>query len=288
MDLKQACCYLLVVSLPLLTAADPAVLGEDAPKNLFGDFEPESVPFEEGECLQYEVKWKPIFFLPSFKVGELSLSIRESDYQERPAFTISASVISDGVLSSMAGLTIKDYFESIIDRHDFRSYRIFRQIRQNKRRRDLEVFFDYEQHQTHVREINLQSDPPEEVRNEKTPGIPGPVADVVSVFYVARLRTLHPGEEYFIHFSEKGRIDQIRVEVQKKQKVKTDIGSFDSVKIQTVSDLFKGGGRFRIWYSTDSLRLPVKFEASVRFGKVSGKITRLETPQASRDAIQEE
>ena len=287
MDLKRTCCYLLAVSLLLLTAVDPAVRGEEVPRNLFGDFEANSAPFEDGERLHYEVRWKPVFFLPSFKAGELNLSIRESDYQERPAYTISASVISDGVLSSVAGLAIKDYLESTIDRHDFRSYRILRRLRQNKRRRDLEVFFDYAQHLIRVREINLQSDPPKEVRDETNPGIPGPVADALSVFYVARLRALHPGEEYFIYFSENGKIDQIRVEVEKRQKVETDIGSFDSVKIQTVSNLFKGGGRFRIWYSTDSLRLPVKFEASVKFGKVSGKITRLETPGVSRYVIQE-
>ena len=105
------------------------------------------------------------------------------------------------------------------------------------------------------------------------------IADSLSVFYLVRLRPLMPGEKYFVNFSESGKIKKIHLIVERKEKVTTAIGVFNSVKISTTGGLFKGGGDFRIWYSTDQLRIPVRFEADVLFGKIYGEIIRLENPQ---------
>ena len=67
--------------------------------------------------------------------------------------------------------------------------------------------------------------------------------------------------------------------VEQQEEVTTNIGVFNSIKISTTGGLFKGGGDFRIWYSTDRLRIPVRFEANVLFGKIYGKIIRLESPR---------
>ena len=251
-------------------------------ENLFAGELPSQVPFQETESLRYEVHWKPLFLLPAFKAGEVSFSIRESAYHQKPTYTISAWAVSEGPLTTVAGLKIKSYFESKVDRNDFRSYRLLRKTHQNKKQRYLEVFFDYDDESTRILEINLETDPPKNIRDQTIEGIPGPVADILSVFYLARLRALQPGEKYFVHFSESGKIKPVHVVVQQQEKVSTDIGVFDSVKISTVGGLFKGGGDFRIWYSTDQFRLPVQFEADVRFGKIYGKIIRLESPRRIR------
>jgi hypothetical protein len=243
-----------------------------------------SVPFQEGEKLRYEVNWKPLFLTPAFRAGELTFSIRQSQYKKHPTYTISASAFSDGLLSSIAGLKVRDYFESNIDRKTFRSYRLLRQVRQNKRKRDLEVVFDYDGDSILVHETNLASDPPEEV-HKKIEGIPGPIADILSVFYVARLHSLEPGQQYQVHLSERGQAKQVHVHVQTQEKVETEIGEFDSVRISTVGGLFRNGGNFRVWYSTDPLRFPVRFEADVKFGKIYGKVIGLETPRESRSVI---
>jgi hypothetical protein len=251
-------------------------------ENLFAGQLPSQVPFQEAESLRFEVNWKPLFLLPAFKAGEVSFSIRQSAYHQKPTYTISAWATSEGSLTSMIGLKIKNYFESTVDRNDFRSYRLLRKTHQNKKQRYLEVFFDYDDGFTRIHETNLETDPPKNIRDQTIEGIPGPVADVLSVFYLARLRSLQPGETYLIHFSESGKIKPVHVVVQQKERVTTDIGVFDSVRISTVGGLFKGGGEFRIWYSTDQFRLPVQFEADVRFGKISGKIIRLESPRRIR------
>lgn len=267
-----------------VAGASLVALQREAP-DLLADLREYSVPFQEGERLRYEVNWKPLFVFPAFKAGELTFSIRQSEYLEHATYTISGQVFSDGLLSSVAGLEVRDYFESTIDRRNFRSYRMLRQVRQNERKRDLEVLFDYDGNYTQVREINVEVDPPEEIRNDKFEEIPGPVADVLSVFYVARLRLMKPGDEYLIHLSGGGKVKQVQLQVQEREKVKTEIGAFDSIRISTVGGLFREGGDFRIWYSTDHLRIPVKFEADAKIGTVYGKIIRLDTPRMSRSVI---
>ena len=245
-----------------------------------------SVPFRDGERLRYAINWKPVFLIPAFKAGELVLSIKDSRFNEHPVYTISADASSEGLLSSVVGLEVRDRIESNIDHETFQSYRILRQTRRNQRKRDLEVLFDYEKDFIFLRELNAEVEPPLEIRNEAIQGIPGLVADILSVFYVVRLRSLHPGDSYLIHLNDHGKIKRVTVQVQGREIVTTEIGSFDSVKISTVGGLFKDGEDLRIWYSTDPLRIPVKFETDVKLGKVYGEVIGLETPKMTKSVIE--
>ena len=285
MELKRV--PLLAFLIPaLLMVPDGGRASGNPPQTLLGDPGEYSVPFREGESLRFEVNWKPLFLIPAFKAGEFALSIKGSYYNERPAYTISGTAYSAGLLNSVSALRVRDRFESNIDHETFQSYRLLRQTRRNERKRDLEVLFYYQNESILLREWNTEVEPPLEIRNEETQGIPGPVSDILSIFYVARLRPLRPGDSYLIHLNDRGKIKPVTIEVQAKEQVLTDIGSFDSVRISTMGGLFSNGGDLLIWYSTDPLRVPVRFEADVKLGKVYGKLIGLETPQMTRSVIQ--
>ncbi len=244
-----------------------------------------AVPFQVGERLRYEITWKPLFVTPAFKAGELHLMIKESHYQQKPTYTISAQALSEGALSKIVGLEVKDSFESIIDRYDFRPYRTFKQTRRGKRKRDLQVLFDYDLDQSTVRETDLSLDPAKQIRDETIKGLPVPIADLLSIFYVARLRIMKQGQQFFIYLADAGKVRRINIEVQSKHKVQTPIGQFQSFQISTTNRIFKGGGELRIWYSKDSFRVPVYFEADVRFGSIYGQLIMLETEGISRGLV---
>ncbi|MFB3142869.1 MAG: DUF3108 domain-containing protein, partial [Acidobacteriota bacterium] len=92
---------LLFILVPLVFLAVVLVATpQKAPLELLGNGQHHSVPFQEGEKLRYEVNWKPLFFTPAFRAGELTFSIQQSEYKERPTYTISASAFSEGLLSS--------------------------------------------------------------------------------------------------------------------------------------------------------------------------------------------
>ena len=250
--------------------------------------QPYSVPFRAGEKLVYEVNWKPLFLTPLLRAGELSLVIQESKYLRKDAFRISAWAISNISFLRIAGIKVDNYFESTIDRNSFRSYRILKQIRQGKRKRDIEILFDYKLNRTLVRETDVALTPPRQIRDNIIDGIPGPLSDILSVFYVARLRILKAGDRFLVYVSDNGKHREVQVKVEKPEKVETSIGSFEALKISTEGGFWGRERNFRVWYSQDSLRVPVKFEADARVGKVVGQLIQIETEQFSRGLIETE
>ncbi len=255
----------------------------------FTDLLPEDVefapPFESGEELRYELFWKPVFFLPSLKAGEVRLRLENSSLDGVDTFKIRGWATSDGALTSLTGLKVENYYESEIDRSNFRSYRILQKFRQGKRQRDLLLVFDYSKKLTRVRETDVRSDPPRVLRNGPKPGIPAPAVDVLSVFYVARLRTMKPGDRFILYLNERGSFRKVRVVAEKMETVETPVGSFPSIKLSTTGGLFRQGGDLRIWYSTDDLRIPTKFEGDLKRGKVYGRLIRVATPRMTRSII---
>ncbi len=244
-----------------------------------------SAPFQSGERLRYEVNWKPLFMLPAFKAGEISFEVGESQYEGRPAYNISMDAVSAGRLIEVAKLQVRNRFESIIDSKSFQSYRILKKTRQSKRKRDMLTVFDYGKNSTWLRELDTGTDPPRQLRNRNIPGIPGPLTDVVSAFYAVRVHRLETGRKYTLNLSDNGRVGEMRVLVQKREKVETGIGKFDAFKLEAHGGIFSEGRSLRIWYSRDRYRMPVKFEADVKFGTVFGELIQLETGSMGRGLI---
>lgn len=250
--------------------------------------DPVVVPFQSGEKLAYRVHWQPVFATPAFHVGELVLQVEDSRYRGRESYRIIAHASSRGLLSSVAGFEVRNYFESAIDLQDLRSYRVLKKIRQGKRQRDIETIFDYQEPSIWVRVVDRAKDPPRELRRETVKGSTSPLTDILSVFYVMRVHRLKKGTEYQVPLSDNGKLYKMRVLVTEQEKVTTPIGFFETLELNTKGGFFKRGGSFRIWYSQDPLRVPVKFEADVRVGKVYGDLIHLEAPGLSQGLIPSE
>ncbi len=244
-----------------------------------------SAPFKQDERLVYEVNWKPLFLLPAFRAGDLDFRIYETVYHDRPVYRVAAEARSSGRLASVAGLDVRDYFESIFDRETFRSYRLVKKIREGKRQRDFQLLFDYPQDRLLLTEHDVGVKPPRELKNRTINKIAEPLADVVSVFYVGRLRRYEPGQQFFINLIDEGEARRIHFNIVRTETVETPIGDFRAVRINTNGRIFSSGGNLRVWYSTDALRVPIKFEADVAFGKVYGTIVAMDTGTASRGRV---
>ena len=242
---------------------------------------PAMIPFEDGEKVRYEVHWKPLPFIPAVKAGEINLQIRRERFEGVPAFRITAQARSKGLLASL-GMKIEDDLESIVDARDFRSLLFIHRKRRNQRKRDLEVRINYQAGHGVVREIDLAHNPVRTIRDQRIETIPGAVSDILSVFYAGRLRELLPEQAYLIHLHDNGRIKQVRVRVEATELVRSGLDSHDSVRLRSEDGIFRGGGHFLIWYSRDDLRVPVRFEASVKLGRVFGRLVLIETPRFSK------
>ncbi|MEW5978277.1 MAG: DUF3108 domain-containing protein [Acidobacteriota bacterium] len=268
---QQACVALLAASGWFLLPPPKALAGQP------------SEVFPVGETLVYEVRWDPplwMFFLPTMTAGEMTLRFNEMIRHEgQPAYKITADAVSSGFLPKLTGVTIKDYFESIVDSRDFCSVKMTKITREGKRHRDVFLTFDRKNGTGHYLAYDVGKDPPVELKNESVKGIPPCVQDLLSAIYHTRLQGLKVGEIYPVVISDNGQVKRVEVKVQKRELVQAAAGNFEALKVETVSvfgGLFKGGGTFFVWVSDDAARIPVKFEAKVKLGKVFGTLSRME------------
>ena len=103
--------------------------------------------FPAGETLVYEVRWDPpawMFLLPTVTAGELTLKVLEAFPGDRQStLRVTAEAVSSGFLPKIAGISVKDHFESIIATPDFCSIKITKKLREGERHRDILLDFSF-------------------------------------------------------------------------------------------------------------------------------------------------
>jgi hypothetical protein len=235
--------------------------------------------FPEGETLVYEVRWDPpgwMFFLPTITAGEMTVQFQNhGEHEGNPAYRITARAVSSGFLPKLTGITVDDSFESIVEASEFCSRQMTKKLREGKRYRDIVLTFDPESGKGHYVAYDVSKTPPVQLKNDEVRNVPRCVQDILSAIYVTRLRDLKLGEKYQLTLSDDGEVKQVEVSVKKKEPVEAIAGLFPALRLETVSvfgSLFKGGGTFLVWFSDDERKLPVRFEAEVKLGKVYGTI----------------
>lgn len=273
---------LIVLLVPFLSAlSEPA----DPTQSLLEGIAGQPAPFEAGEKLVYEVNWKPLIIIPAFKAGEITISIETSMREGIDTYKLRGWAVSGGALARIAGMEIRNYYESEIDRKEYRSYGILQQTRESSKERDLNLVFDYARDVTLVDEVDPAVNPPRQVKSLRKAGIPGPVVDVLSVFYVTRILPIDRGDDYFFDLNTRGDFERVALHGDEVETVSTEVGKFKARRLTTVGGLFSGGGDFRLWLAAAPSRIPVKFEADVKLGKVYGKLIRMESPRITRSRI---
>ena len=240
-----------------------------------------------GETLVYEVRWDPpawLFFIPTISAGEMTLKFEKGvDDGGRPIFRIT---VSAGILPRLTGITVKDHFESLVAAEGFCSNRFTKITREGRRHRDVVLTFDQQARRGRYLAYDAAQKPPKELKNEELEDLPPCVQDFLSAIYRTRLRGLRVGESYPLHVSDNGVVKEVDIRAVRREQVEAIAGTWSAIRIDTVSvgGLFKGGGSFVLWFSDDRARIPVKYEAQVKFGKLFGTIKHREGAAAKRPA----
>lgn len=236
-------------------------------------------PFATGERLVYHVEWTPplwLFFLPAMEAGEVTLTLAgETQYQDKKALKIIFTVRSSGALAKFIGKSVDDSYEFITDRETFCTYRASEREREGKRMHDIDVVYLPDTRQVHIREVDVSGSIPRVLQDKDYDGIPPCVKDLFSTLYVLRQTDLvaNSSRQVFVAYNE--RVKEVEIRVGKSEGVHTPAGNYKAWQVNTVAvfgGLFKNGGQFRIWLSADDRKIPVKFEAKISLGKVTGSL----------------
>jgi len=283
----------LIWALAAFAAAGPFLFSGPARNNAPGATPEET--FTTGEMLVYKVEWSPpwyLFFLPTMDAGEATLGVFDGTETEdgKETVRIVFTARSSGAFAKLAGVTVEDHFESHADADTLCTISVQKKIREGKRKRDIDVRFEPDRRRLHIRAVNVAAVPPKVDRDEYVNDIPPCVRDIFAALFEVRRRDFAEGVRHRSLVGDDDLVREIETQVEKKEMVKTPHGRYETWKVNTVSlfgGLFKDGGQFRVWLTADSQKMPVKFEAKVRLGKVTGELTALKrTTEEERDRSQ--
>jgi hypothetical protein len=244
------------------------------------------MPFSSGERLVYSIKWDPpwyLFFLPAMEAGEVVVQLEsEVEYNSTKALKIVFRANSSGTLANLTGLRIEDEFVYLTEPNTFCTLAASQRIRENKRKRQINVVYLRETRQLHIREIDESVLPPQLKKDEIKSDIPVCVHDPLSALYLFRSKRLRAGDAHTFVIGDNDKIKEVASRVEKQERIGTPVGEFAAWKVSTTAlmgGLFKEGGQFILWLSADERKLPLQFEIKVRLGRVFGKLKRCNSCQ---------
>jgi hypothetical protein len=236
-------------------------------------------PFQIGEELIYTIKWDPpwyMFFLPAMEAGEAHLHLKgETEYKNGKALKVVLQAHSSGSLAKLAGLKIEDTYDFVVEPESYCTFASSAKIREGKRKRQIDIEYLRETRQLHFREVDEAVDPPQIKKDVIKNDIPLCVRDPFSALYFYRMAPLQLNHEQTLVIGDNDKIKEIRCRVEKQESVEVPAGKFSAWRVNTTAlmgGLFKEGGQFKIWFSADDRKIPVKFEVRVRLGRVVGKL----------------
>ena len=260
----------------LLLAAATGASPQDVPKSTEGPRGDTSRPVFMGapsghETLDYAIEWRLI------PAGTAKLSwaalpgSASSGSSGGPASELRLHLESAGLVSRL--FRVSDDYTASLGR-DLCAQSTFLSAHEGNRTKETRVVFDAGTHKAGYVEKDLVKN--STVNHEVE--IPSCVHDVMGALLVLRNLRLEPGKTAQIPLSDGKKFVQAKVESQRREEIKTDLGTFKTIRYEVFifdNVLFKRSGHLHIWLTDDDWRLPVQLQ--VHFQITIGTITfRLE------------
>src|SRR5919201_522701 len=198
---------------------------------------PDGHRFSNGVTYIYKAEWK------WWDAGEATLHIdRDSSGMQR----VTATAKSKGFVGTF--YRVNDQFESAFDPRAFCSTFVAKRTEEGRRKRNVEIRFDYHRQKSTLEDTNLRSGEKKKLESD----IPTCVTDVLSgLIYAASLR-LEPGTTHVFPLND-GKTVDLTAQVEEREVIKTDAGTFNTVRVQPQAPIgpLKSKGKVWIWYAED-------------------------------------
>jgi hypothetical protein len=148
-----------------------------------------------------------------------------------------------------------------------KSFRL--KIREGRHRRDKEIVFD------HVKHTALFIDHLNKDKERKEYSVKADVFDPLSVLYYVRTKKLEVGRPVYVDIFDSKKVWTVEVQVLRKEKMKTELGEFNTVVIKPLmksEGIFNRKGDILIWLTDDHKRTPVKMQTKVAVGAITATL----------------
>lgn len=208
------------------------------------------------EKLEYQILWNGIH------AGSSSLAIS----RENGMFKIVSSAKSSDMISLF--YEVDDKAVSVCQNDDFLPVNYRLKVKEGSHRKDKEVQFGHQK--------ALYIDHKNNERKECD--LPQQVFDPLASLYYLRTLPLQVGKSIYVKVFDSKRVWDVEVQVLKKEKVETWLGTFNAILIKPLmksEGIFNRKGDMYIWLSDDDRRLPVMLKTEVAVGSVKAILKKI-------------
>ncbi|MEZ5345996.1 MAG: DUF3108 domain-containing protein [Pyrinomonadaceae bacterium] len=241
-------------------------------------------PYNAGENLVYEGKYKPFLGIP-FTVADLEFNVMNS--ADSDDVNIKMEARSRGTLIKLFGFKFYQRIESTVDSQMLQAKKTVKRDEQgNDRIRDSEANFDYEIMKVSYTETdpNDPSRPPRRVASVIDFG----TQDIVTAIYMLRTLPFEVGKTLMLRVSDSGLVYDVPVNVLEREQKDSILGKVWCWKVEP--QIF-GDGRFieqkgslTIWITDDARRMPVRANLDTKLGDVDIKLKEIRNTQIREES----
>jgi hypothetical protein len=239
----------------------------------------ETTPFDEGETIVYKVTWAKI------KAGDATIRVkRRFVMNDTEVFHVEVLARTNRFFSIF--FKVDDKIESFFDTKSLHSIRYAKHLREGDYREKRVIDYDHELGIFKMNYEKLLDDNKKKTKLEEGI-IPIWVKDPISSIFYLRVCDLIVGKQFSLTLNAEGKNYNVEVDVEKKEKMKTKIGKFETLKVKPTRLGWQGRvfekqkSTLTIWLTDDDFRIPVLLKSKVKIGSLKFEITKWEKARSS-------
>ncbi|NIV16633.1 MAG: DUF3108 domain-containing protein [Aliifodinibius sp.] len=235
----------------------------------------ENNAFRIGEKLRFKIRYGFI------KAGEATMEVKDiiTIRDSVPVYHILTTAKSTKAFDLV--YKVRDSVETFIDMNGLFSWKFYKRLREGGYKMDLLAEYNHRYGIANVKKIRYHSDEPLRVKNKETfyLSIPPYIVDILASFYYVRTQDLRVGEPIYMTNHDNQKIYDLKVIVQKKERIKVDAGEFNCVVViprLKGEAIFKQKGELWVWLTDDEYKIPVQMKSKVAVGSITTELTDIE------------
>lgn len=207
------------------------------------------------EVLDYAIEWRLI------PAGAAKLTFLTLPRSSAAATELRLHIESAGLVSRL--FRVEDDYTSL-QGPNFCAQSTFLVAHEGNRNKETRVIYDPQARRT----TWLEKDFTKNATHTQTVEIPPCVHDVLGGLMVLRNLRLETGKTVRLPLSDGKKFVQARVESQRREEVRTDLGTFKTIRYEVFlfdNVLYKRSGHLHVWLTDDERRLPVQLQVRLQF-----------------------
>ena len=174
--------------------------------------------------------------------------------------------LADSIFAPLACIR---FHNAINDRAEFD-----KQTVEGRRQISSSLLLDYKQGKSILNERNLVTGQKKRLESS----IPDCLTDLLTGVFYAASQPMEIGKDFYLPVADPLRTVLVTMKVESREVVKTQAGTFKTIRVQPTADagVVKNRGDIWIWYTDDARHLPVQMRARLFWGTITFRLVSVE------------